>query len=157
MVSGPLFVVTWSTRRVVVGQLTGGQKLFSRSEPRPRSTNNGPLTNLFRLLEQPPDDLLGVDSFGLGGERGDDAVRQDRDGGFLDVFEPHHVTAEQGRAGLGTEDQVLDRTRAGSPGDQRLDPRRGRRAVRAGSSAPAGPRRNRCGRAPARDAPGSGA
>ena len=109
------------------------------------------------LLHQPPHDLLGVDPFGLGRERGDDAVRQHRHGDFLDVFEPHHVAAEQGRAGLGAQNQVLHRARAGPPGNQRLQPRPAPSGPPAGSCAPAARHRNKCGRAPARAAPGSDA
>ena len=46
------------------------------------------------------------------------------DGDVLDVLQPHHVAAEQRRAGLGPEDQVLHGPRAGAPGHQRLEPRR---------------------------------
>ena len=69
--------------------------------------------------------------FGLGGEAGDQAMRQHRQRHVLDVLQPHHVAAQTAQPGLGAEDQVLHGARPGAPAHQRLEPLGRRVAVRA--------------------------
>ncbi len=74
-------------------------------------------------------------------EGGDHAMREHGDGHRVDIFEPDHVAAEQGRAGLGTQDQVLDGSRTGPPRHERLERTPGRWGRSAWSCAPALPQK----------------
>ncbi len=58
-------------------------------------------------LDQPPDDVVGLEPFGLGVEVGDDPVAEHGTGHGADVFRRDVKSAVQHRAGLGRQHQIL--------------------------------------------------
>src|SRR5262245_33517072 len=68
-----------------------------------------------RLLQEPLDDGVRGDAFAGGGEVGQDAVAQHREGQGLDVLALDVAAAVEQGASLAAQDQVLDGTRAGAP------------------------------------------
>ena len=55
-----------------------------------------------RFLQEPSDDLFGVDTLGLSCKRGDQPVRQHRGGYSLHVLQPNHITARERSPRLST-------------------------------------------------------
>ena len=76
------------------------------------------------MADQFVDDLIGADSFGVGVEVGEEPMPQDRLGHSAHIFAADVQPAVQDGAGLGAEDQILSRARAGAPGEPFVDERR---------------------------------
>ena len=71
------------------------------------------------FFDETGNDFLGGHALGLSSEVGDDAVGEDRRRDSLDVFEACHVGSAEGGPGFGSENEVLDGPRAGSPAGPR--------------------------------------
>ena len=56
-----------------------------------------------RLFDQPAHDILRLNAFGLRGKRRHQAMSKHRRGNLLDVFQAHHVAAQQRCTGFRAE------------------------------------------------------
>ena len=89
---------------------------------------------LIQLINQPCNDVVAGDAFGLGVERRENSMSQHGFGHCHHIFQSSHVTSRQRRAGFGAEDQILNGSRTSAPGDKWLDPIRSFFRLRSSSS-----------------------